>query len=79
MKLFDVYPIQPITITRAMGSYVWDDMDNRYLDMYGGHAVISIGHTHPHYVERLASQLSQVGLLKQKCSRENYTIWGSPL
>jgi acetylornithine aminotransferase len=61
MKLFDVYPIQPITITRAMGSYVWDDMDNRYLDMYGGHAVISIGHTHPHYVERLASQLSQVG------------------
>jgi acetylornithine aminotransferase len=61
MKLFDVYPIQPITITRAMGSYVWDDMDNRYLDMYGGHAVISIGHTHPHYVERLATQLSQVG------------------
>ncbi len=61
MKLFDVYPIQPITITRAMGSYVWDDRDNRYLDMYGGHAVISIGHTHPHYVERLASQLSQVG------------------
>jgi acetylornithine aminotransferase len=61
MKLFDVYPIQPITITRAMGSYVWDDRDNRYLDMYGGHAVISIGHTHPHYVERLATQLSQVG------------------
>jgi acetylornithine aminotransferase len=61
MKLFDVYPIQPITIIRAMGSYVWDDMDNRYLDMYGGHAVISIGHTHPHYVERLATQLSQVG------------------
>lgn len=61
MKLFDVYPIQPITITRAMGSYVWDEKDNRYLDMYGGHAVISIGHTHPHYVERLAKQLSQVG------------------
>lgn len=61
MKLFDVYPIQPITITRAMGSYVWDEKDNRYLDMYGGHAVISIGHTHPHYVERIATQLSRVG------------------
>lgn len=61
MNLFDVYPINPITITKARGSHVWDDAGNRYLDMYGGHAVISIGHTHPHYVERLTRQLNQVG------------------
>ena len=51
MKLFDVYPINDITIVKAKGSYVWDDKGEQYLDMYGGHAVISIGHTHPHYVE----------------------------
>ncbi|MCG9899404.1 MAG: hypothetical protein MH132_05345 [Hydrotalea sp.] len=45
--MFDVYPLAPVTITRAQGSYVWDDSDQRYLDMYGGHAVISIRHTHP--------------------------------
>jgi acetylornithine aminotransferase len=61
MKLFDVYPIQSITIQRALGSKVWDDQGNEYLDMYGGHAVISIGHTHPHYVKRLTEQLHQVG------------------
>ena len=61
MNLFDVYPINPITITKARGSHVWDEQGNRYLDMYGGHAVISIGHTHPHYVERLTRQLSLVG------------------
>nr|MCU0323615.1 aminotransferase class III-fold pyridoxal phosphate-dependent enzyme [Chitinophagaceae bacterium] len=53
MKLFDVYPLNPITITRAHGSYVWDDNNTRYLDMYGGHAVISIGHTHPYWVEAI--------------------------
>jgi len=61
MNLFDVYPINPITITRAKGSYLWDDVGQQYLDMYGGHAVISIGHTHPHYVSRITQQLSQVG------------------
>jgi acetylornithine aminotransferase len=61
MNLFDVYPINPITITRARGSHVWDDQGNRYLDLYGGHAVISIGHTHPHYVDRIIRQLAQVG------------------
>ena len=60
MNLFDVYPLNPITITRAAGSFVWDDADRRYLDMYGGHAVISIGHTHPHYVSRITDQLQQV-------------------
>ena len=60
MKLFDVYPINEITITRAKGSYLWDDAGQQYLDMYGGHAVISIGHTHPHFVSRITNQLNQV-------------------
>ncbi|QEC41888.1 aspartate aminotransferase family protein [Pseudobacter ginsenosidimutans] len=61
MKLFDVYPINNITIERAKGSNVWDDQGTQYLDLYGGHAVISIGHTHPHYVARLTEQLNKVG------------------
>lgn len=61
MKLFDVYPINDITIVKAKGSYVWDAAGEQYLDLYGGHAVISIGHTHPHYVQRITEQLNQVG------------------
>lgn len=61
MKLFDVYPINNISIEKAKGSYVWDDKGEQYLDLYGGHAVISIGHTHPHYVERITNQLNKVG------------------
>jgi acetylornithine aminotransferase len=61
MKLFDVYPINDITITKASGSYVWDEKGQQYLDMYGGHAVISIGHTHPRYVQRVTEQLQKVG------------------
>jgi len=61
MKPFDVYPLNDITIVKAAGSYVWDDTDQKYLDLYGGHAVISIGHTHPHYVKRLEDQLHKVG------------------
>jgi acetylornithine aminotransferase len=61
MHLFDVYPLNDITIVKAAGSYVWDDKDQKYLDLYGGHAVISIGHTHPHYVQRLEDQLHKVG------------------
>ncbi len=61
MKLFDVYPINPISITKAMGSSVWDDNGTQYLDLYGGHAVISIGHTHPHYVDMLKRQLDRIG------------------
>jgi acetylornithine/N-succinyldiaminopimelate aminotransferase len=61
MKLFDVYPVNDITIVKAKGSYVWDDKGVQYLDLYGGHAVISIGHTHPHYVERITNQLNKVG------------------
>lgn len=60
MKLFDVYPINDITIIKARGSYVWDDKGEQYLDLYGGHAVISIGHTHPHWVKRIEDQLEQV-------------------
>lgn len=60
MKLFDVYPLNNITITRAQGSKVWDADGNEYLDMYGGHAVISIGHTHPHWVKRIESQLEKI-------------------
>jgi acetylornithine/N-succinyldiaminopimelate aminotransferase len=60
MKLFDVYPINDISIVKASGSYVWDDMGNEYLDMYGGHAVISIGHTHPYWVKRIEEQLEQI-------------------
>jgi acetylornithine/N-succinyldiaminopimelate aminotransferase len=58
MSLFQVYPLQPIAITKALGSHVWDDKGNEYLDMYGGHAVISIGHTHPHWVKRIETQLN---------------------
>jgi len=60
MKLFDVYPINDITIVRAKDSYVWDDKGIQYLDMYGGHAVISIGHTHPHWVKRIEEQLNKI-------------------
>ncbi len=60
MKLFDVYPLQPLAIVRGQGAYVWDAQDRRYLDMYGGHAVISIGHSHPHWVARIEDQLKKL-------------------
>ena len=60
MNLFDVYPLNDIIISKAKGSYVWDDKGDQYLDMYGGHAVISIGHTHPHWVKRIEAQLEQI-------------------
>jgi acetylornithine/N-succinyldiaminopimelate aminotransferase len=61
MNLFDVYPLNDIEIVKAAGSTVWDAEGQEYLDLYGGHAVISIGHTHPHYVKRLTDQLAKVG------------------
>ena len=61
MKLFDVYPINNIEIVKGQGSLVWDKNGQEYLDLYGGHAVISIGHTHPHYVSRLTEQLNKLG------------------
>ncbi len=60
MKLFDVYPINDVTIVKAKGSYVWDVNGEQYLDLYGGHAVISIGHTHPHWVKRIEEQLEKI-------------------
>ena len=60
MKTFDVYPINDITITHAKGTRVWDKDNTEYLDLYGGHAVISIGHTHPHWVKRIEDQLHQI-------------------
>jgi len=60
MKLFDVYPINDVTIVKAKGSYVWDINGEQYLDLYGGHAVISIGHTHPHWVKRIEEQLEKI-------------------
>jgi acetylornithine aminotransferase len=91
MKVFDVYPINNITIARAKGSYVWDDQGTKYLDMYGGHAVISIGHTNSHWVKRIEEQLHKIAFysnsvnipiqqqLAQKLgdisSKENYQLF----
>lgn len=61
MKLFDVYPLMNVTPKKASDCYVWDDQGNRYLDLYGGHAVISIGHSHPHYINRITRQLGDIG------------------
>lgn len=61
MNPIDVYPVYDIAPVRAEGAYVWDDQGTKYLDFYGGHAVISIGHTHPHYVKRIKDQLDQLG------------------
>lgn len=61
MKLFDVYPLFDVNIVKGKGCHVWDDKGNEYLDLYGGHAVISIGHSHPHYVEAISNQVAQLG------------------
>ena len=61
MNLFNVYPVNPINIVRAQGSTIWDAEGVEYLDLYGGHAVISIGHSHPHYVDSITKQLNQIG------------------
>src|SRR5690606_24223670 len=61
MNLFDVYPLFNITPVKAKGSWFWDDKGEKYLDLYGGHAVISIGHSHPHYVSAITDQLNKIG------------------
>ncbi|MDR3268466.1 MAG: aminotransferase class III-fold pyridoxal phosphate-dependent enzyme [Tannerella sp.] len=61
MKLFDVYPLFPIEIVKGQGCRVWDTEGNEYLDLYGGHAVISVGHSHPVYVKAISEQLNQLG------------------
>jgi acetylornithine aminotransferase len=61
MELFDVYPLYNVTPVKAEGCYVWDENNVKYLDLYGGHGVISIGHTHPAYVASLTNQLQKIG------------------
>lgn len=61
MELFDVYPLFNVSIVKGQGCQVWDDRGQAYLDLYGGHAVISIGHAHPHYVQAIARQAGQLG------------------
>ena len=61
MNLFDVYSLFDVTPVRGEGCRIWDDAGTEYLDLYGGHAVISVGHTHPHYVEALKDQLDMIG------------------
>ncbi len=61
MKLFDVYPLFDVNIVKGQGCKVWDDKGQEYLDLYGGHAVISIGHSHPHYIEKVTEQLNRIG------------------
>ena len=65
MKLFDVYPLFPVNIVRGKGCRVWDEQGTEYLDLYGGHAVISIGHAHPHYIEAINRQVSEIGFSEQ--------------
>ena len=61
MKLYDVYPLFNVNIVKGQGCKVWDEQGQEYLDLYGGHAVISIGHSHPHYVKMLSQQLNTLG------------------
>ncbi len=61
MNLFDVYPIFNITPVKAEGSYIWDEKGEKYLDLYGGHAVISIGHSHPYYIQQITNQINKIG------------------
>ena len=61
MKLFDVYPLFDVNIVKGKGCHVWDDKGQEYLDLYGGHAVISIGHAHPHYVDVISKQVATLG------------------
>ena len=61
MNLFNVYPLLDITPVKGQNCYIWDENGTQYLDLYGGHAVISVGHSHPHYVKRIKDQLDQIG------------------
>ena len=86
MKLFDVYPLFNITPVKAKGCYVWDSEGKKYLDLYGGHAVISIGHSHFHYVQKIIDQLSDIGFysnsiqnpLQEELARKLGEISGCP-
>lgn len=91
MKLFDVYSLFDVTPVKAKGCRIWDDKGQEYLDLYGGHAVISVGHSHPDYVEALSSQVGKIGFysnsvrnplqeelaekLGKACGYEDYTLF----
>lgn len=70
MKPFDVFPLFNINVVEGKGCYVYDDKGNEYLDLYGGHAVISVGHTHPYYVEKLTEQLNKIGFYSNSVINE---------
>ena len=70
MKLFDVYPLWNIHLTEAKGCRVYDDKDTEYLDLYGGHAVISVGHNHPHYLKRITEQIHKIGFYSNAVKNE---------
>ena len=75
MQLFDVYPLFDINITKGAGCHVWDDHGSEYLDLYGGHAVISIGHCHPHYTAMLTAQLSKLGFYSNSVINTLRSSW----
>lgn len=86
MKLFDVYPLFDVNIVKGKGCRTYDDKGNEYLDLYGGHAVISVGHAHPHYVEAVSTQVAQLGFysnsvintLQQDLAKKMGEICGYP-
>lgn len=86
MKPFDVYPLIDVTPVKALGATLWDKDGNEYLDLYGGHAVISIGHTHPHFIDRITTQLNQIAFysnsvkipIQQEFSEKLGTLSGYP-
>ncbi len=70
MNLFNVYPLFNIHPVKALGSFLWDDKGEQYLDFYGGHAVISIGHNHPHYQHKLKEQLEKISFYSNSVQNE---------
>ncbi len=79
MNLFEVYPLYNVTPVRAKGTYVWDEKGTKYLDLYGGHGVISVGHTHPHYVSKLTAQLHKIGFYSNAVQNPLQTVLAQKL
>lgn len=79
MKLFDVYPLFDLEPVKAEGAKVWDKKGEKYLDLYGGHAVISIGHSHPHYVKRIQEQVETLGFYSNSVSNSLQTDYANKL
>ena len=78
MKLFDVYPLFDVNIVKGKGCKVWDDKGQEYLDLYGGHAVISIGHSHPHYISKVTEQLQNIGFYSNSVIQAAGTVSRAP-